>query len=295
MIQVNYIAEMEAFIVYASHNGLSANERTLWYALFHLANERAKAAGWPDGFIPVSNKILLSLVPFSENTLPGVRNRLAQRGLIEYSKGKRKEANPCYRMRYFRASYPQNVDKPVDKPVDKQGGADCAKLSTCYTPNSGGKKDGINDSKNSGINNGINADIRINHTERETGTKQNEEDIRTTRTDSCARAGRKRRPWADPPEEQTALQQLRMMEKGEAFAMTYGSGRELAEALIESDRFPASLVLEAVKRTMERHRRDPLDSPAHYTERVLEDWTRRGIRTRESLVQHMSGFYAAQD
>lgn len=102
MANVNYITEREAFVRHARDNGYSGNEQLLWYALFTIANERAMRNGglWPDGFIRVTNKELLSWLPFSENTLLAVRADMINPAkhspvLFEYIKGrKNSEAAP---------------------------------------------------------------------------------------------------------------------------------------------------------------------------------------------------------
>lgn len=101
MAAVNYVTEHKAFIVYAQDNGLSGPERLLWYALIHLMNERAKGDQWPDGFIRLPNTTVLGLVPYGEDTLITVRNKLKQRGLIEYVPGRKKAEIPMYRVHYF--------------------------------------------------------------------------------------------------------------------------------------------------------------------------------------------------
>ena len=101
MALVNYVKESLAFMEHATDNGFTANERLLWYALFHIMNMRAKGNNWPDGFISISNKRLLSFLPFSEDGMFRARNSLSQRGLIKYEKGKKNTASPLYRLVYF--------------------------------------------------------------------------------------------------------------------------------------------------------------------------------------------------
>ena len=112
MAYVNYVKENIAFIEYASDENVTANERLLWYALFHMMNKRAIGSDWPDEPISISNSRLLSLCPFSEDSLAKARNRLVQRGLIRYEAGKKNAASPKYAINYF-----------------------CAELSTNHAPN----------------------------------------------------------------------------------------------------------------------------------------------------------------
>ena len=108
MATVNYIVERESFIRHARDNGYTGNEQLLWYALFTIFNERANRnmQVWPDGFIRISNKELLSWLPFGENTLIQTRGSLVnpskhQPLLVEYIKGKRNADMPQYKMHWF--------------------------------------------------------------------------------------------------------------------------------------------------------------------------------------------------
>lgn len=115
MPYVNYIREHVAFIEYASDNGLSGNERLLWYALMHIMNQRAQGANYPDGFIRIANKRLLSYAPMQFDAMAKARNALQQRGLIEFTHGKRNAEMPMYRMNYFTcADCPQDMPASVD-------------------------------------------------------------------------------------------------------------------------------------------------------------------------------------
>lgn len=118
MCYVNYVRESTSFMRFACDQGLTANERLLWYALFDVMNARAKGSDWPEGLIPITNKQLLSLVPFGEDSLTAARNKLKQRGLIEYQPGRRNAAPPLYQMIYFSpelsTSHEQNVDSCTD-------------------------------------------------------------------------------------------------------------------------------------------------------------------------------------
>lgn len=114
MAYVNYIIERESFARHARDNGYTGNEQLLWYALFTIFNERASrnAHVWPDGFIRISNKELLSWLPFTENTLIQIRGEMVNPAkhnppLVEYLKGKRNADMPQYKMRWFSVA-PEN-------------------------------------------------------------------------------------------------------------------------------------------------------------------------------------------
>lgn len=104
MCYVNFVRENTAFMEYARNEMLTANERLLWYALLHIMNRRANGSDWPEGFISVTNGEVLSYCPFGEDSLAASRNKLIQRGLIDYVKGERNKKAPQYKMCYF---YPE--------------------------------------------------------------------------------------------------------------------------------------------------------------------------------------------
>lgn len=128
MAYVNYVREINAFHRFANINCLSSSERLLWFGLMDYINQTyASGADWPGEFISVPNKALLSHVPFGEDALIDARNRLKQRGLIEYNPGKKNQKAPEYRMHYFDASElstgcQQNVDGFC---TDKTGNVPC--------------------------------------------------------------------------------------------------------------------------------------------------------------------------
>lgn len=103
MAYVNYVREHMAFIERASDLNLNGNERTFWYALIHIANQRANGSDWPEDFISVPNKRLLALVSFTEKNIPALRNRLRQAGLIEFKAGERNKRAPEYKILYLTA------------------------------------------------------------------------------------------------------------------------------------------------------------------------------------------------
>lgn len=139
MAAVNYIVEHEAFIEYAQDNGLSAAEQLLWYALAHIFNRRAQGGSWPDGFIRVTNKTVLSLLPFTEDSMAAARNRLKQRGLIDYIPGRKNAEIPMYKMVYFSVPAARDDDegdvypKISGKPSGKPQGNDRGNAADIYT------------------------------------------------------------------------------------------------------------------------------------------------------------------
>ena len=135
MAYVNYIREITRFIGFASDAGLSGNERTFWYALMAIANERANGSDWPEDYMSINNKTLLAKVPFSANKLPEIRNKLKQVGLIDFKPGRRNELAAKYMLIYFHPelstgnahdveSYHRFCDKTGNKDGNKTGNKD---------------------------------------------------------------------------------------------------------------------------------------------------------------------------
>lgn len=125
MCYVNYVRESMAFMEYASDERISGSERLLWQALFHIMNQRAKGSDWPEGFISIPNARILFYASFGEDTLVAARNKLKQRGLIDFTPGKKNKQAPQYKMNYFSAELStgntQNVDGMPKKPGNIPG------------------------------------------------------------------------------------------------------------------------------------------------------------------------------
>lgn len=123
MCYVNYVRENIAFMEYASDERLSASEQLLWHALIHLMNQRANGSDWPEGFVSIPNARILFYAPFGEDTLTSARNRLKQRGLIDYIPGKKNKQAPQYKMSYFGAELSTGHAQDVGSLPEKSGNA----------------------------------------------------------------------------------------------------------------------------------------------------------------------------
>lgn len=189
MPYVNYIRENEAFIAEASDLNLGSNARLLWYALFHCLNQRANGGYFPEQ-ISISNKVLLSLVPFSEDALTKARNQLAQHGFIRYKAGERRAATPQYTMIY--------MDERRGYPEETHAGEDSRGFYPTGTGKTEGKQTGKTEGKQQGKTGGNvqgkKGDLYPNYnkteTEYQTGypeEDEDEEDISAEQTGACAR------------------------------------------------------------------------------------------------------------
>ena len=107
MSQQNFVEQFRLFMEYARKNSMHSRECMLWVSLFYLANEEAtynaetQTYEWPDDFFEVSNGELNSYGRFDKQAVESLRNRLKQRGLIDFIKGNRNSATPMYRIHYF--------------------------------------------------------------------------------------------------------------------------------------------------------------------------------------------------
>ena len=105
---MSYLNEIIAFDRLAEIERISPKEQALWRALMSIAN----SLGWPETF-SVANLTLQSKAVLSERDVTEARNRLAQRGLIEYKTRGGSNA-PIY-------SIVKITDNPADKTGDAQG------------------------------------------------------------------------------------------------------------------------------------------------------------------------------
>ena len=107
MSQQNFVEQFRLFMEYARKNSMHSRECMLWVSLFYLANEEAtynaetQTYEWPDDFFEVSNGELNSYGRFDKQAVESLRNRLKQRGLIDFVKGNRNSAAPMYKIHYL--------------------------------------------------------------------------------------------------------------------------------------------------------------------------------------------------
>ena len=122
MSQQNFVEQFRLFMEYARKNSMHSRECMLWVSLFYLANEEAtynaatQTYEWPDDFFEVSTGELTSYGKFDKQAVESLRNRLKQRGLIDFIKGNRNSATPMYKIHYFIRSgnkiIPNNTANP---------------------------------------------------------------------------------------------------------------------------------------------------------------------------------------
>lgn len=141
MSQVNWGVQRNLWMEYAKRNKLTSHERVLYDAIVHVANmwsQRSINHEWPDGFFTVSNSEAEDYSGLNERAIRDTRNRLKQRGLIDFRAGDGKKSNPKYQLHYLRVigceivpdSVPDNVgdsvgDNVCDTVCDHAGGSGC--------------------------------------------------------------------------------------------------------------------------------------------------------------------------
>ena len=147
---MNYIAELNAFHDYLLANQLSPSEIALWHALMHINNR----AMWKTEFT-ASNLILQQATGLSASGLAKAKNKLKQRGLIEYIPGKPRQAGT---FRLIPLCVNESVEELVDESVEELAEESVEELETSEGTSRGGVSGTI-------IN--INKDINTNENREE--------------------------------------------------------------------------------------------------------------------------------
>lgn len=124
MADVNYIREHRAFFEMAADERLTGHEQLLWNALFMIMNSKAQGTQWPDGFIRISNKRLMTYLPYQFDAMAKARNGLIQRGLIEFVHGKKNTMSPMYKMHWLTAP------EIGEEPDEEAGNTGCYPVKT---------------------------------------------------------------------------------------------------------------------------------------------------------------------
>lgn len=251
---VNYVREHTRFIEYASDEKLSSSERLLWYALMHVMNQRAQGNVWPDDFVHIGNDRLLSLSTMKFDTLAKARNKLKQRGLIEFEPGEKNKKNPAYRMIYF---YPAPV--PNSYPINSDN------MGYNMGDNVGGNM-GYNMGDNVGGNTG---DIRINNTQEPIRypNQEREEDDETNNIRLLPARAKIRQAWKN------------------AFGREPNPSilDEVTDSGMVAYEYDLDVICEAIRITGLRGASDPLA----YITQLFDDWYRRQLWTLRDVKRYL--------
>jgi len=111
---MNYIELINQFWKTRRISEFSSNEADLYFCLLQECNLR----GWENPF-SCSNRSIVATIGITEKTLIGVRNRLKQKGMIDFEAGKRKEKSPVYTLLYC-INYSINDSKTGSIKVSKK-------------------------------------------------------------------------------------------------------------------------------------------------------------------------------
>lgn len=254
MAYVNYVREHMAFIERASDLNLNGNERTLWYALIHIANQRANGSDWPEDFISVPNKRLLALVPFGEKNIPVLRNRLRQAGLIDFRNGERNKRAPEYKILYLTAELSTETPQNAESYRKNDG-----KIEGNGTGKSVGK--GIGNGCGKAVGNGGNLNVNLNDKPKRNINACEEDDERLELTRRAQ----------------------------EAYRTAFGHEPTTAEInrMVNAEinhHMSADMLDEAIKQAAEAH----AVHPAMYVLSILSDWRSAFVFSREDLDEYLA-------
>lgn len=150
---MNYIELINEFWAIRRRIRLSSTEADVYYFLMQESNIR----GWENPF-ECPNGLITASIGISEKTLIDVRNKLFQKGLIEFEKGIRRKKSPVYTLVYCKKvskAVSKKVSKPVSKPVSKE----VSKRVSLYNINN---KHKLNVNKTSKYHSSAVADVKEN-------------------------------------------------------------------------------------------------------------------------------------
>lgn len=106
-MKVNFIDEFRLIMRYSKDEGLSLRERSLWVALFYIANDRAKwdmyteSYEWPSEFFGVNTAELSLYSSLDKRGIETARKSLKERGIIDFVAGEKNARIPQYKINYL--------------------------------------------------------------------------------------------------------------------------------------------------------------------------------------------------
>ena len=258
---VNYVREINAFHRFANDNYLGSGERLLWFGLMDYINLHfASGAEWPDDWISIPNKGLLAHVPFGEDALTEARNRLKQRGLLEYTPGKRNKEAPKYRIHYFSAQLSTGSQQGV--------GTDCPEKPGNAPGKEGGNNPGNPPGKEGGNNPGNDPGRHPNR------------NLNVTPNPNVT-------PYEDEEEEGERARKAAYAVIDSAIKEIYGRSPNVAEAYLLAFRYECSCMRdpELLREAILEAAQHGAKNPALYAKKVLNDWCGDYICTVHDLEE----------
>ena len=278
---VNYIREHEWFIEFAADEGLKPNDIALYDAILYFVNRQAKGNDWPEDFIRIRNDRLLPFCHMGFDAMARSRNKLKQKGVIDFLNGNRNSEAPAYKILYKcleeksfsqdSGFYPFSADKSTDKPTDKSTGKTADKpadKSAYIIPNYTG--------------NGIRY---------QNGIDEDDED------DDDIRAGACEDPITDRKEREAGIRA--------GFVRAFGRKPYPSEldGLVQSS-WIMKMSVPMVIRAMEIAAQEGAVKPVQYVRAVLAEWNRQEVkqphqidafRVSEDMRSGRNGLYGSGD
>lgn len=262
-MNVNYITEINELHDWELEHPLSPSAFKVLMKLYYVANRK----DWP-AWMGVPNTYLCSLVNIKEDSLIKVRQTLINAGRIAYHG--RKKCVPQYAIHYFSAVR-------SDRSIFSGDNSVLSGYPSDYQTDTGRLTGGIPD--------GIPCDTPINQTkpkgkhEEEIDTRDGE-DARGRTQDVTGRPGAAFQMLLTPRrarlsmEDETVLDNLWRLKNG------FFGDDSLFRRILNTDRYSAQMILDAIQATEEREERHPLNCRIAYLVRVLEDWRSHGYTDR---------------
>lgn len=152
---INFVKAVLAIQDYAAREELDSRELCLLLAIFRALNDLF----FPDGMVEISSGRLLAIAGMNgskrDDTLRAVREKLAERGVIEYRPGDRRSRKPAYRINWAVLGLAEDIDPKKqgktqgkgeidpDFAPEKQGKTqNSADIAPDFDPEKQGKKQG---------------------------------------------------------------------------------------------------------------------------------------------------------
>lgn len=134
---INFVRAVLAIQDYAAREELDSRELCLLLAIFRALNDLY----FPEGMVEISSGRLLAIAGMNgskrDDTLRAVREKLAERGVIEYRPGDRRSRKPAYRINWAVLGLSADIDPNKQGKTQGKG-----EIDPDFAPEKQGKKQG---------------------------------------------------------------------------------------------------------------------------------------------------------
>jgi hypothetical protein len=127
---MNYIELINQFWRMRRSKIITSVEADLYYYLMNVCNE----LNWENPF-EHPNKLICATIGVTEKTMIAARNRLKQKGLIDFQPGKRKSKSPVYTLLYCKNSSTKESKKESKNDSKKESKKESKKGNLITKPN----------------------------------------------------------------------------------------------------------------------------------------------------------------